>query len=154
RKLKALLLKRCIGCVHVLAQLQRDKPGAARMMDKKLVADKYWEGVLQAERDFNAEMDDVVKESEMTEEGFGRSVWPQGLQFYRLEQHKEMMAKKEADEAEARKIGGDSSDASSGGKRDDPETVERKEAMRKHLREVGWFAFGLVRVDRAGWRRL
>ncbi|KAF4659904.1 hypothetical protein FOL46_006419, partial [Perkinsus olseni] len=96
---------------------------------------RYWEGVLQAERDFNAEMDDVVKESEMTEEGFGRNVWPQGLQFYRLEQHKEMMAKKEAEEAEARKIGGDSSDASSGGKRDDPEAVERKEAMRKHLRE-------------------
>ncbi|EER19750.1 hypothetical protein Pmar_PMAR006677 [Perkinsus marinus ATCC 50983] len=125
RKLKALVLKRCIGCVHVLAQLQRDKPGAARMMDKKLVADK----------DFNAEMDDVVKESEMIEEGFGRNVWPQGLQFYRLEQHKEMMAKKEADEAEARKqLAGDSSDGSSG-KRDDAEATERKEEMRKQLRE-------------------
>lgn len=57
-------------------------------------------------------------------------------------QHKEMMAKKEAEEAEARKqSAGDSSDGSSG-KRDDAEATERKEEMRKQLREVGSWVLG------------
>ncbi|KAF4668755.1 Integrator complex subunit 11 [Perkinsus chesapeaki] len=122
------------GAAAAAVEIQKE----AKMNESE--GERYWEGVLQAERDFNAEMEDIVKESEMTEEGFGRNVWPQGLQFYRLEQHKEMIQKKEAEEADARRhAAGDSSDASTGSKGkkgDDLETMEKKEAMRKQLREV------------------
>lgn len=89
KKLKMSLIKWMIGAIEVLAQVEKDRPGAAKLYDKNLVSEEYWDGVQQCFSDVHDTIKEISNEAEFVEDGWGPQVFQQGLQLWRITKMRE-----------------------------------------------------------------
>jgi hypothetical protein len=87
--LKAALLRWGIQCIGKTYRIQMDKPGAWRLLDRKLVSDKWYHSLLETERDLGIAFETIKKEAEMIEPGWGEVVIPQAMHYWRIAKSKE-----------------------------------------------------------------
>lgn len=84
KKLKMSLVKWMIGAIDVLAQVEKDRPGAAKLYDKNLVSDEYWDGVQQCFGDVHEMIQEIAGEADFIEDNWGQQVFQQALQLWRI----------------------------------------------------------------------
>merc|ERR1719482_1600050 len=74
--LKRQLVKRLVADIDRLDQVQRDKPGNWKLWRGKLITERYWNSLLDAERLVGEEIDACVAEAEELEPGWREHVFP------------------------------------------------------------------------------
>lgn len=89
KKLRTVLMRWLIAVIDVLAQVERDRPGAARLYEKKLVSDEYWEGVQSCFQGSHEVIKEINGEAEFLEDGWGAQIFPQALQLWRVTKMRE-----------------------------------------------------------------
>ncbi len=84
KKMKMALVKWMIATIEILAQVEKDRPGAAKLFDKNLVSEEYWDGVQQCFSDVHENIQEISAEAEFVEDGWGAQVFQQALQLWRI----------------------------------------------------------------------
>mmetsp|Transcript_112652 Transcript_112652/g.351212 ORF Transcript_112652/g.351212 Transcript_112652/m.351212 type:complete len:273 (-) Transcript_112652:7-825(-) len=112
--LQMALMRRLVCCIDRLDQVQRDKPGNWKLWRGKLVSERYWGSLCDAEKLVSDEIDACVAEAELLEPGWRQHIFPQALQFWRMQkqqdvdkkEHKKEVKneKKEKEREEKRKV--------------------------------------------------
>jgi hypothetical protein len=85
-----------IAVIEVLARVERDRPGAARLYEKKLVSEEYWEGVQNCFAETHAAIEEISAEAEFIEQGWGAQIFQQALQLWRVTKIRERQREEEA----------------------------------------------------------
>merc|ERR1711920_1081388 len=88
--LKQALMKRLVACIDPLDQVQRDKPGNWKLWRGKLVSERYWGSLCDAERLVSEEIDSCTAEAEELEPGWREHIFPQAVQIWRRQKQFEM----------------------------------------------------------------
>ncbi|CAE7199572.1 unnamed protein product, partial [Symbiodinium necroappetens] len=70
RVLQQALMRRLVSCLDRLDQVQRDKPGNYRLWRGKLVSERYWASLLEAEQIVSDEISSCVSEAAILEPGW------------------------------------------------------------------------------------
>jgi len=91
--LQQALMRRLVGCIGKLDQVQRDKPGNWKLWRGKLVSEKYWDSLLDAEKLVSEEIDCCINEANEIAPGWGEHIFPQGVQCWRVQKGREMEKK-------------------------------------------------------------
>merc|ERR1712060_627247 len=78
--LKHALMKRLVACIDPLDQVQRDKPGNWKLWRGKLVSERYWGSLCDAETSVSQEIDACIAEAAELEPGSRGHIFPQALQ--------------------------------------------------------------------------
>jgi hypothetical protein len=89
KRMKLALVKWMIGTIEVLARVERDRPGAARLYEKKLVSEEYWDGVQECFRETHETIQEINAEAGFLEEGLESQIFTQALQLWRLTKFRE-----------------------------------------------------------------
>mmetsp|Transcript_36971 Transcript_36971/g.80273 ORF Transcript_36971/g.80273 Transcript_36971/m.80273 type:complete len:332 (+) Transcript_36971:167-1162(+) len=97
-ELKKALLRRTLAGISRMEQVQKDKPGHAKLWHTKLVSEKFWESLLEAEKSVNQEIESCVAEAEEIETGWKEHIFPQALHLYRLQRQQQMQKEMEKQE--------------------------------------------------------
>ena len=84
KQIRLALVRWMIGTIEVLARVERDRPGAAKLYEKKLVSEEYWDGVQSCFRDAHQTIQMINSEAEFIEEGWGSQIFQQALQLWRV----------------------------------------------------------------------
>ena len=84
KKLRTGLMRWLIATIDVLAMVERDRPGAARLYEKHLVSEEYWEGVQSCFSETHETIQEINAEAEFMEEGWGAQIFQQALQIWRV----------------------------------------------------------------------
>lgn len=84
KRIKTALVRWMIGVIEVLARVERDRPGAARLFEKKLISEEYWNGVQRCFQETHETIQEINGEAEFVEEGWGGQVFQQALQLWRV----------------------------------------------------------------------
>ena len=84
KKLRTTLIRWMIATIEVLAQVERDRPGAAKLFDKKLVSEEYWNGVQSCFQETHETIQQINAEAEFIEDGWGAQIFQQALQLWRV----------------------------------------------------------------------
>lgn len=100
KKIRMALVKWMIATINVLARVERDRPGAARLYEKKLVSEEYWEGVQSCFRETHETIQAINEEAEFLEEGLGSQLFQQALQLWRITKMREQQRSGESSTAE------------------------------------------------------
>lgn len=101
--LQKALMKRLVGGIDRLDQVQRDKPGNFKLWRSKLVSERYWGSLCDAERMVTEEIDLCIAEANELEPGWRDVIFPQALQCWRMQKHKEIQKKAQKKEVEQQK---------------------------------------------------
>uniref|UniRef100_A0A7S2PZP3 Uncharacterized protein n=1 Tax=Zooxanthella nutricula TaxID=1333877 RepID=A0A7S2PZP3_9DINO len=96
--LQRALMHRLVACIGKLDQVQHDKPGNWKLWQTKLVSERFWSSLCEAERMVSQEIDTCVAEAEEIEPGWKDQIFPQAVQCYRMQQQHDLK-KKEAKKA-------------------------------------------------------
>lgn len=120
--LKKALMRRLVCCIDKLDQVQRDKPGNWKLWRGKLVSERYWSSLCDAERLVSEEIDACVAEAGELEPGWRQHIFPQAVQFWRIGKQQEL-------EKEAQKK------AVETGKKEKEKEIRRKEQEEKQKEE-------------------
>ena len=96
KKLRTTLVRWMIAVIEVLAKVERDRPGAARLYEKKLVSEEYWEGVQTCFAETHAAIEEISAEAEFIEQGWGAQIFQQALQLWRVTKIRERQREEEA----------------------------------------------------------
>jgi hypothetical protein len=99
KKMKLALVKWMIATIEVLAKVERDRPGAARLYEKKLVSEDYWDGVQSCFQETHETIQAINAEAEFLEEGMGSQIFQQALQLWRLTKFREQQRSGESSAA-------------------------------------------------------
>ena len=99
KRLRLTLVKWMIAVIEVLAQVERDRPGAARLYEKKLISEEYWEGVQQCFQQTHETIQEINGEAEFFEEGLGSQIFSQALHLWRLTKYREQQRSGESSRA-------------------------------------------------------
>lgn len=91
--LKKALMRRLVSCVDKLDQVQRDKPGNWKLWRSKLVSERYWSSLCDAEKLVSEEIDSCIAEAEELEPGWRQHIFPQAVRFWRMQKQQEMEKK-------------------------------------------------------------
>lgn len=91
--LKKALMRRLVSCIDKLDQVQRDKPGNWKLWRGKLVSERYWSSLCDAEKAVSEEIDSCVAEAEELEPGWRQHIFPQAVHFWRIQNMQEMEKK-------------------------------------------------------------
>merc|ERR1711920_857765 len=92
--LKQALMKRLVGCIDPLDQVQRDKPGNWKLWRGKLVSERYWTSLVDAEKMVSEEIDACIAEADELQPGWRQVIFQQAVQIWR-QQKQELGEKKE-----------------------------------------------------------
>lgn len=92
-QLKQLLVRRLVGDIDRLDQVQRDKPGNWKLWRGKLVSEQYWGSLCDAERLVSEEIDACLEEAEELEAGWREVVFQQAIQCWRMGKVRDMEKK-------------------------------------------------------------
>ena len=98
KKLRTALVRWLIAVIEVLARVERDRPGAAKLYEKKLVSEEYWEGIQNCFQETHEVIQEINAEAEFIEEGWGAQIFQQALQLWRVTKIRE---KQRAEDASA-----------------------------------------------------
>lgn len=96
--LQKALMRRLVCCIDKLDQVQRDKPGHWKLWRGKLVSERFWSTLCDAEKRVSEEIDACIAEAEELEPGWRHHIFPQAVQFWRMEKQQAVekkVAKKE-----------------------------------------------------------
>jgi translocation protein SEC66 len=74
--LKAALVRRAMADVRRVVQLREDKPALQNLLQKGCIGDDLWNSLLQAEKELEAEIVEVVAEANSFVEGWGTIIFP------------------------------------------------------------------------------
>mmetsp|Transcript_102716 Transcript_102716/g.260941 ORF Transcript_102716/g.260941 Transcript_102716/m.260941 type:complete len:278 (-) Transcript_102716:175-1008(-) len=88
-ELKKALVRRLLSCISKLEQVQRDKPGQWKLWQSKLISERYWDSLCDAERNVSQEIDACIAEAEEIEPGWKDHIFPQAVHLYRLSKQHE-----------------------------------------------------------------
>ena len=89
KRIKLALVKWMIATIEVLAKVERDRPGAARLYEKKLVSEEYWDGVQECFRETHETIQEINSEAALIEEGLESQIFTQALQLWRITKFRE-----------------------------------------------------------------
>eukprot|EP00913_Durusdinium_trenchii_P025593 g24021.t1 len=92
RVLQHALMKRLVSCFDRLDQVQRDKPGNWNLWKQKLISERYWASLLEAERLVSEEITSCVSEAGVLEPGWNNHIFNQAVHLWR--QQKQQLAEK------------------------------------------------------------
>jgi len=95
KKIRTALVRWMIAVIEVLARVERDRPGAARLYEKKLVSEEYWEGVQSCFADTHGAIEEIGAEAEFIEQGWGAQIFQQALQLWRVTKIRERQREEE-----------------------------------------------------------
>jgi len=101
--LQHALMRRLVGCIGKLDQVQRDKPGNWKLWRGKLVSEKYWDSLCDAERLVSEEIDSCINEAHEIAPGWGEHIFPQAVQCWRAQKSQEMEKKSQKKAVEQQK---------------------------------------------------
>jgi hypothetical protein len=96
KKIRTALVRWMIGTIEVLAKVERDRPGAARLYEKKLVSEEYWQGVQECFAETHSTIEEIRAEAEFIEPGWGGQIFQQALQLWRVTKIREKQREEEA----------------------------------------------------------
>merc|ERR1711870_132143 len=111
--LKQALMKRLVACIDPLDQVQRDKPGNWKLWRGKLVSERYWGSLVDAERLVSEEIDMCIAEANEIEPGWSSQIFQHALHIWRQqkqelaqkkERMKEKVKEKKKDEKEVKRV--------------------------------------------------
>jgi len=85
---KALLI-RLVACIDKLDQVQRDKPGNWKLWQTKLISERFWETLVDAEKMVSAEIESCICEAEELQPGWREHIFMQAVQHWRLKKQQE-----------------------------------------------------------------
>jgi len=105
--LQKALMHRLVSCISKLDQVQRDKPGNWKLWQTKLVSERYWGSLVDAEKVVSQEIDACVAEAEEIEPGWRDHIFPQAVQCYRMQkqqEHEKKMVKKAVEHEKKQKV--------------------------------------------------
>jgi len=74
--LKAALVRRAVADVHRVLRIREDKPALQNLLQKGSVGDELWTSLLNAEKEMEAEILEVVGEANSFVEGWGQAIFP------------------------------------------------------------------------------
>eukprot|EP00437_Effrenium_voratum_P018223 CAMPEP_0181448406 /NCGR_PEP_ID=MMETSP1110-20121109/27124_1 /TAXON_ID=174948 /ORGANISM="Symbiodinium sp., Strain CCMP421" /LENGTH=256 /DNA_ID=CAMNT_0023572555 /DNA_START=38 /DNA_END=808 /DNA_ORIENTATION=- len=94
RVLQQALMKRLVSCFDRLDQVQRDKPGNFNLWRQKLVSERYWASLLEAEQLVSEEISSCVAEAGILEPGWNTQIFNQAVHIWRM-QKQQVAEKKE-----------------------------------------------------------
>mmetsp|Transcript_78527 Transcript_78527/g.230339 ORF Transcript_78527/g.230339 Transcript_78527/m.230339 type:complete len:263 (+) Transcript_78527:87-875(+) len=93
QNLKRALMRRLVSCIEKLDQVQRDKPGNWKLWRGKLVSERFWSSLCDAEKLVSEEIDSCVAEAEVLEPGWRQHIFPQAVQIWRLQKQQDFEKK-------------------------------------------------------------
>jgi len=91
--LQKALMRRVVSCIGKLDQVQKDKPGNWKLWQSKLVSERYWASLLEAEKMVSQEIDACIAEADELENGWKERIFHQGVQVYRMQKQQEFEKK-------------------------------------------------------------
>ncbi|PFH50647.1 hypothetical protein AMATHDRAFT_144502 [Amanita thiersii Skay4041] len=74
--LKAALLRRAMADVQRVLRIREDKPALQNLLQKGSIGDDLWNSLLNAEKELEAEIMEVVAEANSFVEGWGQVIFP------------------------------------------------------------------------------
>jgi translocation protein SEC66 len=74
--LKAALVRRAVADVHRVIRIREDKPALQNLLQKGSIGDELWNSLLNAEKEMEAEILEVVGEANSFVEGWGQAIFP------------------------------------------------------------------------------
>ena len=74
--LKSALLRRAMADVHRVIRIREDKPALQNLLQKGSIGDDLWNSLLNAEKELEAEIMEVVAEANSFVEGWGQVIFP------------------------------------------------------------------------------
>lgn len=89
QELQKALMRRLVGGIEKLDQVQTDKPGSWKLWRRKLLSERYWASLCDAERLVGEEIDCCVAEADELEPGWRESVFPQAVRCWRMQKHQD-----------------------------------------------------------------
>ena len=101
KKIRTSLVRWMIGAIEVLAKVERDRPGAARLYEKKLISEEYWEGVQECFTETHSTIEEIRAEAEFIETGWGAQIFQQALQLWRVTKIREKQREEETSSSAA-----------------------------------------------------
>mmetsp|Transcript_55229 Transcript_55229/g.103542 ORF Transcript_55229/g.103542 Transcript_55229/m.103542 type:complete len:257 (+) Transcript_55229:59-829(+) len=122
RVLQQALMRRLVSCLDRLDQVQRDKPGNWKLWRGKLVSERYWASLLEAEQIVSEEISSCVAEAGVLEPGWNGHIFNQAVQIWRM-QKQQVAEKKEVKKDKEKE------------KRDREKAEKRKELEAKQAQE-------------------
>jgi len=96
--LKNALMTRMVKDIDRLVQVQKDKPGNYRLWHHKLVSERYYASLCDAERELSEEIDCCLEEAEEIEPGWKEQVFQNAVYLWRQDkarQHEKKEVKKQ-----------------------------------------------------------
>merc|ERR1712087_236018 len=120
--LKQALMKRLVGCIDPLDQVQRDKPGNWKLWRGKLVSERYWNSLVESEKIVSEEIDACIAEANELEPGWRDHVFQHAVQIWRR-QKQELGEKKDKIKEKVKE------------KKDAEKEIKRKEVEKKQEEE-------------------
>lgn len=103
QELQKALMKRLVGGIDRLDQVQKDKPGNWRLWRSKLVSERFWGSLCEAEKMVTEEIDLCLAEANELEPGWREHIFPQALQCWRALKQKEFQQQAEKKEVQQQK---------------------------------------------------
>mmetsp|Transcript_108209 Transcript_108209/g.304911 ORF Transcript_108209/g.304911 Transcript_108209/m.304911 type:complete len:267 (+) Transcript_108209:187-987(+) len=91
--LQKALMKRMVCGIDRLDQVQRDKPGNWKLWREKLVSERYWGSLCDAERLVGEEIDLCIAEADELEPGWRDHIFRQAVQCWRMQKQREVEKK-------------------------------------------------------------
>merc|ERR1712039_1079330 len=101
--LQQALMKRLVACIDPLDQVQRDKPGNWKLWRGKLVSERYWTSLVEAERLVSEEIDICVAEANVLEPGWSSQVFQHALHIWRKKKKRRKRMKRRLSVSRQRK---------------------------------------------------
>jgi hypothetical protein len=82
--LQQALMKRLVKTIDRLDQVQRDKPGNWKLWREKLVSERFWSSLCDAEKMVGEEIDSCMAEAQELEPGWQEHIFQQAVQYWRM----------------------------------------------------------------------
>ncbi|RDB21294.1 Translocation protein sec66 [Hypsizygus marmoreus] len=74
--LKSALVRRAMADVHRVMRIREDKPALQNLLQKGSIGDDLWNSILNAEKELESEIMEVVAEANSFVEGWGQVIFP------------------------------------------------------------------------------
>lgn len=98
--LKSALVRRAMGDVLRVLRIREDKPALQALLQKGSIGDNLWNSILQAEKELEAEIMEVVTEANSYVEGWGQVIFPTANEMIANERMRETFHKTAESKAE------------------------------------------------------
>lgn len=92
-ELHRALMRRLVGCIDKLDQVQKDKPGNWKLWRAKLVSERFWSSLCEAEQLVSQEVDSCIAEAAELQPEWKDHIFPQAVQCWRMQKQHDMEKK-------------------------------------------------------------